>query len=172
MTHSVFIGLGSNLSQPIQQVTQAINALKALENSSFITASSLYETRPMGPQDQPNYINAVVEIETNIDPYVLLNVLQALEERHARTRDTGHWGARTLDLDILHYEGIQSNDPTLTLPHPGLHKRSFVLYPLQEIRPQLHIPALGSVELLIKQLKEPKSLIVNATNLEKNHLVC
>jgi len=172
MTATVFIGLGSNLSNPIKQVLSAINALKTLESSTLICASSLYQTAPMGPQDQPNYINAVAKIETQLSPLVLLKNLQSIENQHARTRDTGRWGARTLDLDILHYEGQQSNDPILTLPHPGLQQRNFVLYPLQEISPQLNIPSLGSIKGLIEQLNESQPLIVNHKSVDKQSPVC
>jgi len=172
MSATVFIGLGSNLSEPVQQVTSAINTLKILAKSTFIGASSLYETAPMGPQDQPNYINSVVETNTKLSPPDLLNVLQAIEKQHARTRDTGRWGARTLDLDMLHYEGYQSTDPVLTLPHPGLQQRSFVLYPLQEISPQLNIPSLGSIKDLIEQLNESQPLIVNHKSVDKQPPVC
>jgi len=172
MSAAVFIGLGSNLSNPIKQVLSAIDALKSLESSALICTSSLYKTAPMGPQDQPNYINAVAKIETQLSPLVLLRKLQSIESQHARTRDTGRWGARTLDLDILHYEGQQSSDAVLTLPHPGLQQRSFVLYPLQEISPQLNIPNLGSIKDLIKQLNESQPLIVNSKTLDKPSPVC
>ncbi|ORU94517.1 MAG: 2-amino-4-hydroxy-6-hydroxymethyldihydropteridine pyrophosphokinase [Cycloclasticus sp. symbiont of Bathymodiolus heckerae] len=167
MSHAVFIGLGSNLSDPIQQVTQSIKELGTLKNCTLIRASSLYETPPMGPQDQPNYVNAVVEIETELSPQALLLTLQTLENQHARTRDTGKWEARTLDLDILHYEGVQSTDATLTLPHSGLHKRNFVLYPLLEISPHLNIPNLGKIAQLIEQLNEPIPTIVQPKSLDK-----
>jgi len=172
MNAAVFIGLGSNLSNPIKQVLSAIEALKTLESSTLISTSSLYQTAPMGPQDQPNYINAVAKIETQLSPLILLKNLQSIEQQHARTRDTGRWGARTLDLDILHYEGQQSTDPVLTLPHPGLQQRSFVLYPLLEISPQLSIPNLGTIKELIEQLNESRPLIVNSKTLDKQSSVC
>ncbi|HIF18193.1 MAG TPA: 2-amino-4-hydroxy-6-hydroxymethyldihydropteridine diphosphokinase [Cycloclasticus sp.] len=172
MPASVFIGLGSNLSSPIQQVLQAINEIAGLANTKLNASSSLYETAPMGPQDQPNYINAVVHIHTSQQPLALLKSLQKIEQLHSRTRNTDHWGARTLDLDILHVEGCSSNTTELTLPHPGLHCRSFVLYPLHEISPHLDIPNLGSIEQLIVQLNEPKPTIISGKNLEKPPSVC
>jgi 2-amino-4-hydroxy-6-hydroxymethyldihydropteridine diphosphokinase len=167
MLASVFIGLGSNLSKPTQQVLGAISAIKSLKKSTFKAASSLYQTPPMGPQNQPHYINAVVHINTTLKPFELLKALQNIEQLHNRTRDTGHWGARTLDLDILIFEGYTSNDPVLTLPHPGVHCRSFVLYPLCELNASLVIPNLGSIKQLIKQLGEPCPLIISPKSLEK-----
>ena len=99
MQHSVsaYIGLGSNLSNPTQQVLTAIERIKQLKNCSLELVSSLYQTPPMGPQDQPDYTNAVAKISTSLTPYELLNSLQAIENQHGRTRDSGRWGARTLD---------------------------------------------------------------------------
>lgn len=166
MSASVFIGLGSNLSNPVQQVLYAINEIAALPNTTLHACSHLYKTAPMGPQDQPRYINAVVHIQNTQPPLALLATLQRIEQQHNRTRDTGHWGARTLDLDILHIEGQTSNTDELTLPHPGLAQRGFVLYPLHDVSPTLNIPGLGSVEHLIKQLNEAKPAILCAKELE------
>ena len=166
MSATVYIGLGSNLAEPIQHVLQAIEDIKELRQSTVDAISSLYQTLPMGPQDQADYINAVVKISTTLKPLALLACLQAIENHHGRTRDTGHWGARTLDLDILLYEGTNSNDPVLTLPHPGIAQRDFVLYPLSEINPQLHIPPLGTVKKLIQQLDQPCPTLINAKNLD------
>jgi 2-amino-4-hydroxy-6-hydroxymethyldihydropteridine diphosphokinase len=167
MSASVFIGLGSNLSNPIQQILQAIGELKSLQDSHLNAVSSFYETPPMGPQDQPHYINAVAHIKTLQQPLKLLESLQAIEKLHNRARSTERWGARTLDLDILHYEGHESNDPELTLPHLGIKNRAFVLYPLDEIAPHLNIPSLGSIKQLIKKLGEPIPTIISAKSLEK-----
>lgn len=156
----VFIGLGSNLSNPVQQIIKAIQDISGLEQCSLEVASSLYETPPMGPQDQPNYINAVVKISTSLKPYELLDALQSIENQHGRTRDTGRWGARTLDLDILIYDDIISHDPRLTLPHPGLASRAFVLYPLIEIDRQLKLPNLAPLQQLIEELDEVPPRIV------------
>jgi 2-amino-4-hydroxy-6-hydroxymethyldihydropteridine diphosphokinase len=166
MPASVFIGIGSNLSQPIQQVLQAINEIKKLKSTELTTASSLYTTPPMGPQDQPHYINAVVNIQTSQQPLELLDSLQAIEQQHDRSRDTGHWGARTLDLDMLLYDAQTLNSPRLTLPHPRLQERSFVLYPLQEISPNLHIANVGLVKALIDRLNETIPPIISTKNLE------
>lgn len=167
MHASVFIGVGSNLSDPVQQVTAAISELKCLKNTQFIDASSLYETSPMGPQDQPNYINAVAHVRTSLKPIKLLDALQTIEQQHNRTRDTGRWGARTLDLDILDYNGQSVDTARLTLPHPGIAQRSFVLYPLQELDAELHIQSMGRVKDLIHQLDEPCPTIISPKVLEK-----
>jgi len=158
---SAFIGLGSNLSGPEQQVLRAIKSINQLKNCSLELTSSLYESPPMGPQDQPYYINAVVKISTTLKPYELLSTLQAIENQQGRTRDTGRWGARTLDLDILLYDEVISHDSKLTLPHPGLPSRAFVLYPLAEIDKDLNIPTVGSVQQLIDELNEAPPLIIS-----------
>jgi len=161
-----YIGLGSNLAEPIQQVLQGIEDIKNLEHATINHISSLYQTPPMGPQDQPHYVNAVVEISTSLKPLPLLACLQAIETQRGRTRDTGRWGARTLDLDILLYEDTVSTDPILTLPHPGIALRSFVLYPLNEINPQLHIDGLGSISRMLRSLNQPCPSLINTKNLD------
>mgnify|MGYP000073639737 CR=1 FL=1 len=133
-----FIGLGSNLDDPVNQVTRAINELASLEKSQFIQASSLYASAPAGPQDQPDFINAVVELNTELTPLELLDELQALEQKHQRVRER-HWGPRTLDLDLLLYGNEQINSDRLTVPHAFMHERSFVLYPLFEISQDIEI---------------------------------
>ncbi|MFT6625117.1 MAG: 2-amino-4-hydroxy-6-hydroxymethyldihydropteridine diphosphokinase [Cycloclasticus sp.] len=172
MSKTVFIGLGSNLNQPVQQILQAIKRIKALSDVSLEDVSSLYETPPMGPQDQPHYVNAVAKITTTLEPLALLDALQTIETIQGRTRESARWGARTLDLDILLYADKCSTDPKLTLPHPGLHLRSFVLYPLFEIEHQLDIPNLGSVQQLIERLNESSPCIISAETLEKQPSVC
>lgn len=172
MASCVYIGLGSNLAEPIEQVLHAIDDIAALSDATLLAASSLYQTPPMGPQDQPHYINAVVKLATTLSPRVLLKQLQAIETRRGRTRDTGRWGARTLDLDILVYEGVTSDEPILTLPHPGLALRSFVLYPLLEIEPLIYIESLGSIQPLIEQLAEPCPRIIRCKSLDIQPSVC
>ncbi|MEH6503234.1 MAG: 2-amino-4-hydroxy-6-hydroxymethyldihydropteridine diphosphokinase [Cycloclasticus sp.] len=172
MPTSAFIGLGSNLNQPVQQILRAIERIKVLNGVSLEAISSLYETPPMGPQDQPHYVNAAAKIMTSLEPLALLEALQTIETTQGRTRESGRWGARTLDLDILLYGDKCSIDPKLTLPHPGLHLRSFVLYPLFEIDKQLDIPRLGPVQQLIEELNEPAPCIISAETLEKHLSVC
>jgi len=146
----VFIGLGSNLDDPIAQIKSAIQALDKLDDVTVITQSSLYSSAPMGPQDQPDYINAVVEIETTLFAHDLLAKLQQIEQQQGRVRKE-HWGARTIDLDLLVYGLNQLNDEQLTVPHSGLALREFVLYPLAEIAPTLIIPTLEPMEKLLEQ---------------------
>ncbi|MBL4744320.1 MAG: 2-amino-4-hydroxy-6-hydroxymethyldihydropteridine diphosphokinase [Cycloclasticus sp.] len=172
MPATVFIGLGSNLQDPVQQVLSAVEALKTLDHTHVDAISRLYETSPMGPQDQPNYINAVAKINTKLQPYDLLEKLHGIEAAHDRTRDTGRWGARTLDLDILLYADLVLTEPKLTLPHSGLHERAFVLYPLADIDDSLIIPTLGTVQQLIQQSGEPEPSIIEGKNLEIHPSVC
>ncbi len=137
--HTVYIGVGSNLDNPQQQVTTAIEDLKAITEFNFITTSSLYKTPPMGPQDQPDYINAVTKISSGISATAVLDKLQEIEQLHGRVRET-RWGPRSLDLDILLYGDQVIDIPRLKIPHPGLNLRAFVLYPLVEIEPKFTLP--------------------------------
>ena len=134
-----FIGLGSNLDNPIQHVQQAFEELSELDNCKLIQRSSLYRSDPVGPQDQPDFINAVAEIETSLEAHLLLDQLQSLEQKHQRVRER-HWGPRTLDLDLLIYGDEEINTDRLTVPHPFMKERGFVLYPLSEISPTLEFP--------------------------------
>jgi len=145
-----YVGLGSNLGNPESQVKTAIGALAGLPQTCLQDRSSLYRSAPMGPQDQPDYVNAVVQLRTALEPEVLLDKLQGIERAQGRVR-TQHWGPRTLDLDILLYgQGVVAT-ARLKIPHPGIVERSFVLYPLAEINGQLEIPGLGRVQSLLEQ---------------------
>jgi len=141
----VYIGIGSNLQQPIRQVQHALSALASLTDCQFIAQSRLYRSAPMGPQDQPDFINAVAALETTVSAHALLASLHAIEQAQGRTRNGERWGPRTLDLDILLFGEECINQPELQVPHPGLHERNFVLYPLHEIAPNLIIPGLGAL---------------------------
>ncbi|OOO02648.1 MAG: 2-amino-4-hydroxy-6-hydroxymethyldihydropteridine pyrophosphokinase [Chromatiales bacterium USCg_Taylor] len=145
-----YIGLGSNLADPSAQVTQGILAIARLPETRIIAQSSFYRSAPMGPPDQPDYINAVTAIETAQTAYDLLASLQAVEARHGRARGL-HWGPRTLDIDILLYGAERITGLDLTVPHPGLSERAFVLYPLYEIAPDLEIPGLGPLAGLLRR---------------------
>lgn len=149
---TVFIGLGSNLNDPVQQITLACAEIAALEHVTFLNISSLYRSTPMGPQDQPDYINAVVEIATLLSPDALLSALNAIENRHGRVRSPLRWSARTLDLDILLYGDKVIKSDRLIIPHLGLYERAFVLYPLLEIAPDLAIPGHGSLRELVRNV--------------------
>ncbi len=144
-----WIGLGSNLEQPLHQVGSALDELTGIPDTRLIVASSLYRSAPMGPADQPSYINAVACLETKLTAAALLDALQAIETAHGRVRNSERWGPRTLDLDILLYANEQIANSRLTVPHPGIAERSFVLYPLAEIAPDLEIPGLGSLRALL-----------------------
>jgi 2-amino-4-hydroxy-6-hydroxymethyldihydropteridine diphosphokinase len=137
---SSYIGIGSNQKEPIKQAQQAIETLKLLPKSELIKCSSFYCSVPMGPQDQPDYINAVAKIETQLSAIELLNALQAIELSQGRVRKNNRWGPRTLDLDIILYDNQQINSERLVVPHYGMHEREFVLYPLLEISPNLTLP--------------------------------
>ena len=145
-----YIGLGSNLQDPIAQVRQALTDLEQLPESRVTARSSLYSSSPMGPKDQPTYINAVAQIETRLSPLALLGELQAIEDRHGRVRGAQRWGPRTLDLDLLLFGQAVIDEPTLTVPHPGVLEREFVLYPLAEIASDLTIPRIGKLADLLR----------------------
>ncbi len=145
---TAYIGVGSNLDDPRRQVATALVELGGLPATRVIHQSALYRTPPMGPQDQPDYINAVVELETGLAPLALLDELQRLENLHRRVRGSERWGPRTLDLDILLYGELRLDEARLTVPHPGVAQRAFVLVPLAEIAPALTIPGLGPVRRL------------------------
>ncbi|MDP4536239.1 2-amino-4-hydroxy-6-hydroxymethyldihydropteridine diphosphokinase [Alkalimonas collagenimarina] len=135
-----FIGLGANLDQPVQQLEQALNALRLLPASRFVNCSAFYGSKPMGPQDQPDYVNAVAELATTLAPEALLDELQRIEQQQGRQRKDERWGPRTLDLDLLLYGNQQIATERLTVPHYGLPEREFVLYPLHDIAPELQLP--------------------------------
>ena len=147
-----YIGLGSNLSNPKSQVTQALQELDAMEETKLIQASSLYKSKPMGPSDQPDFINAVAEIATYLSPEDLLCELQKIEQSHQRERKKNRWGPRTLDLDIILYGDVQMDTKKLQIPHYGVAEREFVLIPLQELQANLIIPGKGAIVDLIEQL--------------------
>jgi len=152
---SAYVGLGGNLGQPISQVSQALLELSSLPGSELIVRSSLYRTCPVGPVDQPDYINAVALLATELPAEALLDALQALEARHGRIRDGERWGARTLDLDLLLYGDAVIASRRLQVPHPRMCQRAFVLYPLAEIAPKdLYIPGCGPLMALLKRVPE------------------
>ncbi len=146
---TVYIGLGSNLADPIGQIMSARTAITQIDRVRELAFSSLYHSAPMGPQDQPDYVNAVMSITTDLLPIDLLRCLQGIENDQGRIRKEQRWGARTLDLDMLLY-GMQCIElPDLKVPHPGLAERAFVLYPLSEISPHLQVPGKGNIADLL-----------------------
>ncbi|MEH2922627.1 2-amino-4-hydroxy-6-hydroxymethyldihydropteridine diphosphokinase [Samsonia erythrinae] len=136
----VYLALGSNLAQPLQQVRAALTALDAVPQTRIVRCSSLYRSRPLGPQDQPDYLNAVVELETGLAPEALLDRTQAIEREQGRERKAHRWGPRTLDLDILLFGDAVIQTERLTVPHYDMKNREFILYPLAEIAPELVFP--------------------------------
>lgn len=157
----VYLGLGSNLDNPERQLERACEELAVLPQSRLVSRSSLYRSAPMGPEDQPDYLNAVVCLETALEPERLLDHLLRIEQAHARVR-TRHWGPRTLDLDILLYGDEKIDSERLQVPHPGLADRNFVLYPLAEIAADLSIPGYGSLRVLLENCPERGLVRVDA----------
>ena len=155
MMQTVFIGLGSNLYNPQQQVLQAIAKLQSLANSTFICVSSLYLTPPWGIEDQPPFVNAVVKIHTQLEPLALLDALLAIEIAQGRVRDI-RYGPRIIDCDILLYGEKQIISDRLSVPHPYLEKRSFVVIPLYEIAPTLILPSGLALTDVFKQFQDEK----------------
>lgn len=137
---SSFIGMGSNQSDPVTQLKQALLAMDKIPNCVVGRVSSLYSSRPMGPADQPDYINAVIELKTNLSPNELLKCLQQIELQQGRVRKDEQWGPRTLDLDIIFYGDLLIEQEDLVIPHYGYRTREFVLYPLSEIDAEMPLP--------------------------------
>ncbi len=144
----IYIGLGSNLAEPVQQLLSALAALAALPHTQLLASSSLYASDPLGPADQPRYVNAVAMLDSTLQPHALLDALQRIEQEQGRTRKAERWGPRTLDLDILLFGNRILDDARLQVPHYHMHARPFVLYPLAELAPELRLPdgrALGEL---------------------------
>ena len=146
--HTAYIGLGSNLGQPESQIKRALDALEQIPSTELSSVSSLYFSRPMGPQDQPDYMNAVAKLSTSLSPLALLDALQAIELDAGRERKEERWGARTLDLDILLFDDLVIDSERLTVPHYGMKTREFVLLPLAEIAPDLVLADQSEVKVL------------------------
>ena len=136
----VFIGMGSNLATPIEQLQAATQALSLLPKTQLVARSSLYASDPLGPADQPRYVNAVAELSTELTPLELLDALQHIEQTQGRVRKAERWGPRTLDLDMLLYGDQIIASERLTVPHYHMHARAFVLYPLAELAKDLVLP--------------------------------
>jgi len=138
----------------MENLSSALKALRAHPDLHAVVCSSVYETAPMGPQDQPDYLNAVVGLQTRLTAFKLLCELQNIENLHGRVRDGERWGPRTLDLDILLYADDIIDTPALSVPHPGIAERSFVLLPLAELAPDLIVPNKGTVSKLAGQCRQ------------------
>jgi 2-amino-4-hydroxy-6-hydroxymethyldihydropteridine diphosphokinase len=140
-----YIGLGSNLQEPKTQVRRACAALAALATTRLVRVSPLYRSRPFGPVPQPDFINAVAGVLTQLDARTLLGELLALERALGRPAQRERWGPRVIDLDLLVYGRERRAEPDLILPHAGIVERNFVLYPLADLAPDLDVPGLGRV---------------------------
>lgn len=146
-----FIALGANLGDPQAQVLAALEALARLPETSLLRHSSLYRGKPVGYAHQPDFVNAVAHLKTRLGPRQLLEHCLDLEKRHGRRR-TFRNAPRTLDLDVLLYNGLVMAEPGLTLPHPRMHERAFVLRPLEEIAPHALVPGHGTARQLLARL--------------------
>ena len=153
---TAYIGLGSNLDDPVAQIQRAFDLLRDLPRTRLTGRSSLYESAPFGPVEQPNFINAVASIATELNPADLLAQLQNIQRNQGRTAGGVRWGPRILDLDLLLYGDAVIETTDLTVPHPGIAMRNFVLLPLRELSPDLMIPNLGRVSGLKVSESEPK----------------
>lgn len=145
----VYLGLGSNLAEPQQQLRSALQAIAALPHTELRAVSSFYLSDPLGPADQPCYLNAVAELDCALQPLELLDALQDIELNQGRVRKAERWGPRTLDLDILLFGQRLIAEPRLQVPHYHLHARAFVLYPLAELTPQLQLADGRSLQTLL-----------------------
>lgn len=161
--NKVYIALGSNLDHPQAQLTAALQALNELSDSRLTAVSSFYQSKPLGPQDQPDYVNAVACLETSLAPLALLDELQRIEHEQGRVR-LRRWGERTLDLDILLYADHIIQSERLTVPHYDMHQREFVIIPLVEIAPHLVLPNGQSIQTLAQKFADHHMVIVKHKN--------
>jgi 2-amino-4-hydroxy-6-hydroxymethyldihydropteridine diphosphokinase len=150
--NQVYLGIGSNKNHPYFRINTVLKQINRIKSTNIVKKSSLYVTKPLGPQAQPDFINSVIEIRTNLEPLKLLHELQNLERLHNRKK-TKRWGPRSMDIDILIYNNLIMNTDKLVIPHPGLEYRDFVLIPLYEITSyRYEIPKYGKITTLIKNL--------------------
>ena len=150
--NQVYLGIGSNKNHPYFRINTVLKQINRIKSTNIVKKSSLYVTKPLGPQAQPDFINSVIEIRTNLEPLKLLHELQNLERLHNRKK-TKRWGPRSMDIDILIYNNLIMNTDKLIIPHPGLEYRDFVLIPLYEITTYGYkIPKYGKIISLIRNL--------------------
>lgn len=148
----VWLALGSNLADPLEQIHAALAALDRMVDSRRVITSSFYRTPPYGPTDQPDFLNVVTRIDTTLSAACLLRHTQRIEQQQGRIRAGERWGPRTLDIDILLYGNHTLSTPDLTVPHYDMHRRAFVLVPLAEVAPNLHLPDGRSIHQLLAKL--------------------
>lgn len=164
-----YIALGSNLQDPVKQVTKAFKAIATLAGTQLIACSSLYKTAPVGYDHQPDFINAVAKVETQLPPVALLRQLLAVEAGFGRERPFPN-APRILDLDLLLYGDVRMQTPELTLPHPRMHERGFVLLPLAEIAPDLVLTDGQSVVELAKNIQQEDIQILSGNTVKHDHI--
>ncbi len=151
-----YIAIGSNLASPLEQVNAAVQALGDIPQTRFVALSSFYRTPPLGPQDQPDYLNAAIALETALSAEALLDNTQRIELQQGRVRKEERWGPRTLDLDIMLFGDAQIHTERLTVPHYDMKRRGFMLWPLFEIAPDLTFPDGEHLSALLAQLNAEK----------------
>jgi 2-amino-4-hydroxy-6-hydroxymethyldihydropteridine diphosphokinase len=151
--HPAYVGIGSNLDEPAVQVRRALAALPTLPQTQLVLRSSLYGSRPLGPVLQPDFVNAVAALLTQLDAQQFLDGLCRLEAELGREPSQERWGPRRIDLDLLIFGQQRIDSPGLTLPHPGIVQRNFVLYPLAEVAPDLVVPGCGRVAELASRVE-------------------
>ena len=147
-----YIAIGSNLASPLEQVNAAVQALGEIPESRIVAVSSFYRTPPLGPQDQPDYLNAAVVLETALPPETLLDNTQRIELQQGRVRKAERWGPRTLDLDIMLFGHDVITTERLTIPHYDMKNRGFMLWPLFEVAPDLTFPDGISLKAILESL--------------------
>ena len=140
MTQQVYIGLGSNLQHPLQQLQRAVDRIRQIPQTTLVAVSPFYGSTAVGPGEQPDYVNAAALLETRLQPHALLDQLQAIEREQGRARGPQQWVARTLDLDVLLFDNKQIETERLQIPHPRMTERNFVLQPLLDLNPDLALP--------------------------------
>jgi len=148
---TAYVALGSNLEEPVRQLRDGLAALAALPGTRLIASSSFYRSAPVGYRNQPDFVNAVAAIDTLLDPHALLGALLGIERDHGRVRDFPN-APRTLDLDIVAYDGLSLAEAGLTIPHPRAHERAFVVVPLAEIAPDAELPGRGRARELLSRV--------------------
>jgi len=165
-----FIGLGSNLANPLRQIKTALEAIQQIVDTQLVKVSQFYCSEPWGVSEQPLFVNAVAELNTQLNPEELLKQLQFIENAQHRDRNGVRFGPRTIDLDILLFDQLQLNLPNLTVPHPYLTQREFVVYPLAEIAPNLQLPTGQSIDAIKSQLSSNNMQILTGETYDHSNL--